>query len=77
MILRSRPTSALAAFVIAWDMQPASRAVRAEKGQGGGAWPWPILTDQLTLFQARGAGYAHQITICPPPSGFSNLPPVL
>ena len=49
MILRSRPTSALAAFVIAWDMQPASRAVRAEKGQGGAMSPPPDLDRTITL----------------------------
>ena len=40
--------------------------------------PSRILTDQLTLFQARGGQVMPtKLQFVPPPSGFSNLPPVL
>jgi hypothetical protein len=41
-------------------------------------WPLLILADQFTLSEPggwrEGADYTHQITPCPPPPGFSDLP---
>ena len=46
-------------------------------GEQKGYMPFQILDDQLTLSQSWGADYAHHITTCPPPPGFSNFPKAL
>ena len=40
--------------------------VLSSLGVPGVPWHPQILADQLTLFQPRGADYAHQIILAPP-----------
>ena len=51
--------------------------IRAGGANGAGGNLPPDFGTSLNPILTRGTDYAHRITTCPPPSGFSDLPPTL